>query len=60
MVMHLACCTMKMTMEEALIGATINGAASLGLSKSHGSIEIGKQADLLVIDAPRYFFYFSV
>ena len=51
---------MKMTMEEALIGATINGAASLGLSESHGSIEIGKQADLLVIDAPRYFFYFSV
>ena len=53
MVMHLACCLLRMSMNEALIGATINAAYSLGLSKTHGSLEGGKIGDLLVIDAPR-------
>jgi len=54
MVMHMACCLLKMSMNEALIGATINAAASIGLSRSHGSIEVGKQADLLVVDVPSW------
>ena len=41
-------------MEEALVAATINSAAALGISEKCGSIEVGKKADLLVIDAPRY------
>eukprot|EP00794_Sanderia_malayensis_P006326 gene6326-7051_t len=54
MTMHLACVILRMSMNEALVAATINAAASLGRSKTHGSIEIGKIADLLIIDAPRW------
>ena len=52
--MHLACVNLRMTMEESLVAATINAAASLGRAHSHGSLEPGKVADMLVIDAPRY------
>lgn len=51
--MHLACIMMKMTMEEALVASTINSAAALGLSEQCGSLEVGKMADLLVLNAPR-------
>ena len=52
--MHLACVNMHMSMEEALIASTINAAASIGKAATHGSLEIGKVADLLIINAPRY------
>ncbi|KAL9959748.1 hypothetical protein ACROYT_G033103 [Oculina patagonica] len=52
--MHLACVNLRMTMEESLAAATINAAASLGRSHTHGSLEPGKVADMLVIDAPRW------
>ncbi|XP_020619439.1 probable imidazolonepropionase [Orbicella faveolata] len=52
--MHLACVNLHMTMEESLVAATINAAASLGRSHTHGSLESGKVADMLVIDAPRW------
>jgi len=51
-VMNLACVNMKMTMNEALVAATINAAGSLNRSKTHGSIEIGKRGDFIVLDAP--------
>ncbi|KAL6054226.1 putative imidazolonepropionase [Balamuthia mandrillaris] len=54
LVMNLACVTLKMTMNEALVAATINAAGSLGKSATHGSIERGKVGDLLLIDAPRW------
>lgn len=53
-VMHMACCILRMSMTESLIGATLNAAASIGLSKTHGSLEVGKQADILIIDAPKW------
>lgn len=53
-VMHMACCILRMSMNEALIGATINAAASIGKSDTHGSIEIGKHGDLVIVDAPRW------
>lgn len=54
LIMHLACVNLRMTMEESLVAATINAAASLGRAHSHGSLEPGKVADMLVIDATRW------
>ena len=54
MVMQLATLQMKMTVEESLTAATLNGAASLGLANETGSIEVGKRADIALIDAPNY------
>jgi imidazolonepropionase len=50
----LACYQMRMTPAEAITAATVNAAASLGLEKRIGTLERGKRADLLVIDAPSY------
>uniref|UniRef100_A0A8U8CGH8 Probable imidazolonepropionase n=1 Tax=Geospiza parvula TaxID=87175 RepID=A0A8U8CGH8_GEOPR len=54
MVMHLACVNMKMSMNEALAAATINAAYALGKSDTHGSLEVGKQGDLLIINSSRW------
>ena len=47
-IMSLACRYMKMTVEEAFQAATFGGAVSLDREKSVGSIETGKQADLII------------
>lgn len=47
--MTLACFTMAMTFEEALVAATINGAWSLDRANVVGSLEPGKQMDAVVI-----------
>jgi imidazolonepropionase len=54
MMMSLASTQMKMTAEEIINAVTINPAYSLGLEHKIGSIESGKQADLLVFDIPSY------
>ncbi|XP_065183367.1 probable imidazolonepropionase [Sycon ciliatum] len=54
MVMHLACVNMRMTMPEALVAATINAAAALNKSDTHGSIERGKACDFVLIQAPSW------
>lgn len=43
-----ACIKMKMTPEEAINAATINGAYAMGLSETHGSITKGKKANLIL------------
>jgi imidazolonepropionase len=53
-VMQLATLQMKMTVEESLTAATLNGAASLRMAEEIGSIEVGKRADFVLLDAPSY------
>ena len=48
LVMNLACITMKMTPAESLCAATYNAACALGIEDRVGSIEVGKQADLVL------------
>jgi imidazolonepropionase len=47
-----ACLDSNLSVEETLTGMTLNAAASLGLAAEIGSIEPGKSADLVVLDAP--------
>ena len=51
MTMNMACVLLHMTMPEALVAATINAAHSMRRSTTHGSIEIGKFGDLVVLSA---------
>lgn len=48
LVVATACIKMKMTPEEAINAATINGAYAMGLSATHGSITKGKRANLII------------
>ena len=43
-----ACIKMKMTPEEAINAATINGAYAMGISDTHGSITVGKIANIII------------
>ena len=50
--MALACFGMGLTFEEALVAATINGAAALDRADGAGSLEPGKPFDAVLIDGP--------
>ncbi|MGA2131101.1 MAG: imidazolonepropionase [Bryobacteraceae bacterium] len=54
MVLSLACTEMRMSPAEAISAATINGAHALGLADRVGSLEPGKQADLLLLNVSDY------
>jgi imidazolonepropionase len=54
LILSLACLAMKMTPAEALTAATINAACAIGRGGLLGSLEPGKQADILIMDAPNY------
>ncbi len=43
---------MKLSIDECLTALTLNGAAACGVADDTGSLEPGKRADLLVLDAP--------
>ena len=63
LVLSLAVINMKMTAEEALTAATINGAKAMELSDITGSLDVGKQADLLLCDCSSYtdiFYHFGI
>jgi imidazolonepropionase len=47
-VVSTACIKMKMTPEEAINAATLNGAYAMGISETHGSITNGKKANLII------------
>lgn len=48
----LACTTQRMTPSEALKGATIYAAQAISREERIGSLEAGKQADFVILDAP--------
>lgn len=59
----MACTQMKMLPAEVVTAVTLNAAAAVARSDRIGSIEIGKQADLVIFDVPDYrqlFYHFGV
>jgi imidazolonepropionase len=59
----MACTQMKMLPAEALNALTLNAAKAVGRADRLGSIEVGKQADLVIWDVPNYrhlFYHFGV
>jgi imidazolonepropionase len=50
LMINMACTLFALTPQEALEGVTINAARALGMHNQIGSIEVGKQADLLCWD----------
>jgi len=56
-VISTACIKMKMTPEEAINAATINGAYAMGISNMYGSITKGKKANVIITkEIPSYAF----
>jgi imidazolonepropionase len=53
-ILSIACSQMKMTPAEAITAATINGAYSLRISDRVGTIEAGKQADIVLMNVSDY------
>jgi imidazolonepropionase len=49
--MNMACTLFRMTPAEALLGVTRHAARALGLVGTHGTIELGKVANLCLWDA---------
>lgn len=54
-ILSLCCVQYKMTPEEAINAATINSAYAMNLSQTHGSIAVGKQANVFITkEIPSY------
>jgi imidazolonepropionase len=56
LIIQLACLNMRMKPAEAITAATCNAACAIGMQHTVGSLEPGKQADLLVLDCPNHRF----
>ena len=54
MAMAIACRYQKLLPSEAFNAVTINAAFAVGLGEKVGSLEIGKQADILILDTKDY------
>jgi imidazolonepropionase len=54
LMMTMGCTMLKMTAKEVIQATTIHAAKSAGREKEIGSLDIGKQADVLVLDIPNY------
>lgn len=63
MIMTLACLHLRLTPAEALIAATLHAAQALALGNQIGSLEVGKQADMVIWNAetvPELSYHFAV
>ena len=56
LVIALACRNMRLSPAEAITAATINAAHAVNRASEIGSLEIGKKADIIILDAPSYRF----
>ncbi|WP_449619864.1 imidazolonepropionase [Robertmurraya sp. Marseille-Q9965] len=54
LVMNLACITMRLTPAEALTAATYNAACAINCEQLVGSLEVGKQADIVMWNVKNY------
>ena len=54
LVMNLACISMRLTPAESLCAATYNAACAIQMEDKVGSLEIGKQADIVIWNVPNY------
>lgn len=54
LVIAFACHSMRLTSAEAITAATINAAHAVGRANEIGSLEIGKKADVIVLDVPNH------
>ena len=54
MMMTMGCTMYKLLPREVIQATTIHAARSMGREKEIGSLEVGKQADLLILDIPNY------
>ena len=53
-IIQLACLNMKMTPSEAICAATFNSACAIGKNELVGSLEKGKQADIIILNCPNH------
>lgn len=56
MLIAIACIYMNLSPEETVTALTLNGAAALGRADQIGSIDVGKQADMILLQYPSYKF----
>ncbi|MGQ9530824.1 MAG: imidazolonepropionase [Candidatus Bathycorpusculaceae bacterium] len=56
LVIAFACHFMRLTSAEALTAATINAAHAIGKANEIGSLEVGKKADIIILDVPNHKF----
>lgn len=54
LVMNLACISMRLTPAESLCAATYNAACAIQMEDKVGSLEIGKQADIVLWNVPNF------
>jgi imidazolonepropionase len=54
LILTMACTQMRLTPAEAITAATINAAWAIGEAARVGTLEPGKQADFLILDAPNH------
>jgi len=56
LVIAFACHSMKLTPAEAITATTLNAAYAIGRAHEVGSLEIGKKADIIILDVPNHKF----
>jgi len=62
-ILSLSVINMGMTAEEAIVASTLNAAHSIEKSNRMGSLELGKDANFIILDTPNYsdlFYHFGI